>query len=175
MVEDMVVLYIISFDGEMKADLRKYCEMIGEFRHANNAALALYVQMSFFEKNLSFLPFVRKDRFDEYYDKRKRAYALSKEIETLYKQIADQLNELVDKSVEAVRYAARHDAEAAELAALDQVAEALKSFQKEFTGYNWFFHTDEKISEQFFSDRYPDVEKIYSETLEKINERACIP
>lgn len=151
-------------DGEMKGMLEIFCDQVIELGGLIDREIELSVKMGWLERNLPWLPLVRKDRSNEYQKCLVKDRGLRETIPAIYDDVCSRLDWLIANIDSALRNMDPGQ-ERKEMDALFSVREAFQKFDRKFRYYNWFLRFGRNASKTSFRDRYPDARSVYLRAL----------
>lgn len=164
MAEICVIDWVASYEEDMKDWLQEFCLRVIELGELIDKEIGLSVKMNWFEKHVSWLPFMNTDRIREYQECVAKDRRLRESIPLIYDEICFTLDFLISSLKEAVKNTDRGQ-NGNECAAVNAVLEVFKEFDHKFRYYNWFLRFGRNESQTSFRDRYPDVRAIYQQAL----------
>lgn len=162
MHQESVISYIESWDEQIKSDLEEFGDHIYKLGAARDRLINLGVEMSWLEKNLPWLPLVRKDRFEEFQECSRKNQELSGTVKEKRERICARLSDFIEMLEDNI---SSEDDQKIKTA-LAAVVVAFEDYLKKFQNYSWFLFggLDSRIGPDQY---YPDACKIYDKALEE--------
>lgn len=161
---DIVIESVARYDKDMKDQLEQFCAQVVELGGLIDKEIELSVKMGWLEKNLPWLPLVRKDRSNEYQKCIQKDRGLRETIPVIYDDVCSRLDSLIS-NIDSGLGNIEVSQGTKEIDAVIAVRDAFKKFDQKFRYYNWFLRFGRNASKTSFRDRYPDARAIYRRVL----------
>jgi hypothetical protein len=167
MSQEHIIDLVASYNDELKDDLVEYCRQVVRFGQVKDRGFDLLIAMGWWERNIPWVPFVRKDRSEEFRECRKEEAKLFASITILENRIKGKLDDFKVKLQAALNDLNVQEKDGKEFQAVGAILQAFREFSKKFSCYNWFFRFGKNETGLSFSQRYPDAQAIYRRVLAK--------
>ncbi len=167
MSQEHIIDLVASYDDELKDNLVEYCRQVIRFWQVKDRGFDLFITMGWWERNITWVPFVRKDRSEEFRECRKEEAKLCASITILENRIKGKLDDFKGILHSALERLNVQQKDGKEFQAVGAVLQAFQEFSKKFSCYNWFLRFEKKETSLSFSQRYPDARAIYRRVLTK--------